>query len=143
MIPHGVNTGVSGVCGGSLIDEIHVLTAAHCLVGHSREEMLNTKIIINHLKLSEDERLINLDGGKVVGVIDYKSHPNYDPRLWFHDLAILTLNEVVSGIPFAKLPPRQSALHPELIGKIGNVIGWGTTSKEGGEIEFPALPFSI
>lgn len=130
LIPHGLGTGVFGMCGGSLIDATHVLTAAHCLDKHTEEELLNIKVFINQLTLNDNDQ----DPGKVItGLSGYKAHPNYDSRLWFHDVAILTLNETVTDIPFAKLPPRQSNLRPHLLGRIGTVMGWGTVAPGEGQ----------
>lgn len=66
-------------CGGSVYDETHVITAAHCCKG-----AFNTLIVAGEHNLTEAE-----GREQVRSVTDMLVHPNYTP--YTNDICILTL----------------------------------------------------
>lgn len=134
-------TKISFLCGGNLIDESTVLTAAHCVLPKINLKDLTTAIkedtfcnrvnvsafLGMHSVLDVDEFNRIPRPGLRITVKNVKIHENYDESTFINDIAILKLSKSVDlndYIQIACLPPSSSVLKPEL-----NAIsfGWGMT----------------
>ncbi len=107
-------------CGGSLIDEDSVLTAAHCVVGTSPTP----------LRVTVGRTVLNSDQGEVRRASRIFVHPDYRERCRnCYDAAVLKLGNSVSGIAPIKLAAsNQNAL--ENPGRKARIAGWGNTIKQ-------------
>ncbi|NGN97244.1 DUF1986 domain-containing protein [Grimontia sp. S25] len=88
------------ICGGIIIGEKHVLTAAHCVVDTSANEL---KVVTSH----EDMQYIDED--KILSVSQIDVHPSYNDYYLTSDIALLHLTTAVPGTasPIAILPPEK------------------------------------
>ena len=109
-------------CGGSLISDRHVLTAAHCTVGGSTSSI--------RVLLGEHDTTDSVADIRTISAIT--DHPSYtDSSSLDYDYSILTLS---SPVTFSKqmapvcLPADTSLLYT---GQVATVTGWGTTSSGG------------
>lgn len=119
------------VCGGSLIDERAVLTAAHCVEKLSNSSRLRVRLGEWDTQ-NENEEFPHVD----VDVERYIIHENFNSRRLNDDVAILLLKEPVqlkSHIDTLCLPNPSRAYDPASIRCLAT--GWGKDAFQGGKFQ--------
>lgn len=117
------STGFEYLCGGCIISNQFILTAAHCFGSGIR---------------AYSEYIVKIGGHKSSEGIDYgvekiTVHPNYIDGQYYHDIAIIKLSLIIPiNISPACLPSEKDFYAP---GKNTTIIGWGTTSFAGQSAE--------
>merc|ERR1711935_144816 len=114
-------------CGGSLIDESHILTAAHCIEGFSASDVKTLRIYLGAHDIKSE-----YDGHSVHRVIRIIKHKDFNPKTLVNDIAILTLEtaaKISRTIKTVCLPSVDISHEREYV----TVACWGATSEGGGQ----------
>ncbi|MCH8552679.1 MAG: serine protease [Natronospirillum sp.] len=125
----------SQYCGGSIIDEEWIVSAAHCLFDNSGEQMASAGYILaGVLKLSDGT------GSDFVEVESFELHPDYDDVTFEHDIALLKLSEPLDldGLHserIAWLVPELDELEEQ--GTPVTVSGWGSIDPDPDVGDYP------
>lgn len=122
-------TGFSHSCGGSILNERWVVTAAHCVDGTRAR---NLRVVAGDHNRTQNEGV-----EQTVNISRIVEHPNYDSFTSENDIALLELSASLILTPARRtaaiglFTPADSAAGLDAPGTLATISGWGTTSENG------------
>ncbi|XP_044765057.1 serine protease snake-like [Coccinella septempunctata] len=120
---YGAENNIQWLCGGSLISEMFVVTAAHCLKSVEMGPVSWVRLGEIDLASKESETV------QMYSVVERIPHPEYSPASKYNDIALLRLNKPVT-FSEAVLPICLSTSESD-VGEKLIATGWGKTEVNG------------
>jgi secreted trypsin-like serine protease len=114
----------TSLCGGCLLSENVVITAAHCLQDSTSAQAVMGAHIIFTVEPTQVRKTVRTDG--------YIMHPDYDPVMLYNDISLLLLPSKVVFTPYIQpiQLPHGDLLEKKFTGEMATVSGWGRTSDQ-------------
>ncbi|XP_032671249.1 chymotrypsin-1-like [Odontomachus brunneus] len=102
------------ICGGTIISNRHIVTAAHCIPSKNQQSTMTVVTGTNHIS----------SGGQEHRIKSIQVHPQYDTRTNRNDIAVITLEQLMTFNQVQKPIPLANADNAD--GRTRCVLsGWG------------------
>ncbi|XP_065344136.1 serine protease 27-like [Cloeon dipterum] len=113
-------------CGGSLIDNTHILSAAHCIAHMTSWDVSRLTVRLGDYNIKSNTETKHVEK-KVKRLV---RHRGFDSRTLYNDIAILTLDSPVTFNSMIR-PICLPSGGEQFNGKTATVVGWGSLRESG------------
>ncbi|XP_055848376.1 chymotrypsin-2-like [Episyrphus balteatus] len=107
------------ICGGTIIGQKYILTAAHCLYGYNFEEPFDDIFVVTGAIKLNDTR----NKQEVAEITLHNNYNHGSENSYLNDIAIITLREKINFDQTQA--PALLPIAPVSKGLIGTIVGWG------------------
>ncbi|EDW10699.1 trypsin eta [Drosophila mojavensis] len=118
---NGIRSAYAHSCGGAVLDERTIITAAHCV--YNRLEQ-------NFLVVAGSDVRTGMDGGIVTRVEKLVPHELYNASITDNDIALVFVSPPLP-LGQRKIAAIELAEEVPAVGTVGSVSGWGLTKEDG------------
>ncbi|XP_067012932.2 venom protease [Anabrus simplex] len=120
IIGYDTKGGKNWLCGGTLISERFVLTAAHCLEDHSKEGVSEAK----YVRLGEVNLAVDTESEiQEFNVKSFHMHPDYKSPIKYNDIGLIELDRDAEFDEYVRPACLQTSRDD--FEKDSMVVGWG------------------
>ncbi len=136
------NSWLGQFCGGAVIDDMWVMTAAHCVSNDDGTQVSPTSLDV--VTGRHDLYCFDFGGspacteGQRIDVAEIHRHPQFDKDTFNNDIALLRLATATTSTPVAWATPTDAGLFAA--GVVATVMGWGQTESVPA---FPDVPYDV